>query len=122
MTFLCAWVLLCPCGAYAFLGDVPLIAVIAAGVLLLSTIIRRPMALTVRTVVYSLTIASVVTVIDSSCRCRRRLFSVPDHCRCVRDVPAADTPGARHHPDVFGVRTDDPGQLSERPGQCPYGC
>ena len=63
MTFLCAWVLLCPCGAYAFLGDAPLIAVIAAGVLLLSTIIRRPIPLTVRTVVYSLTIASVGTVI-----------------------------------------------------------
>jgi len=55
--------LLCPCGAYAFLGDAPLIAVIAAGVLLPSTIIRRPIVRTVRTVVYFLTIAFVGTVI-----------------------------------------------------------
>jgi hypothetical protein len=56
-------VLLCPCCSYTFLGDALLIAVLAAVALMLSVVITRPIAMTVRAVIYFLTIAFIVTVV-----------------------------------------------------------
>ena len=65
ISFLSAAVLLSPCLSYAIIGDAPLIPVIACIALLFSILRRRPIAITVRSVVYSFTVTFIVTVILS---------------------------------------------------------
>ena len=63
VSFLSASVLIVPCLSYAIIGDAPLIAVFAGVFLVFSLFKKHPIAITLRSVVYSLTISLVFTVI-----------------------------------------------------------
>ena len=63
ISILSALTLISPSLSYAILGDAPLISIFATIFLILSILKRYPITLTVRSVVYSLTIALIFTVI-----------------------------------------------------------
>ena len=65
ITLLMGAVFAAPCLSYAVLGDAPLIAIITVFFLTLPLLKKRPVAITVRSVIYSLTLSLIFTVVLS---------------------------------------------------------